>query len=307
MEERPIALWGALGANAAIAVTKFAAAFASGSSALLAEGFHSLADTGNEVLLLIGLKRSKRPPDRTHPFGHGRELYFWSLVVAMLLFGMGGGVSFYEGYQRLVSGHGGVRGYWAFVVLAFAFVFEGVSFGIALRQFLPTARGGFVAALRASKDSSLVTVLCEDAAALVGVVIAFVGAYLSRRLDSPVPDGIASLIIGVVLACVAIFLAYESHGPAGGRVRARAGRRQRAQIVETDPAVETSGPPLTMHLGPSDVLLNLEVHFHRDLTAPQVGVAIDRLEKAIRQAHPEIRRIFIEAESLRDMEKRRRE
>src|SRR3954471_8549979 len=189
MEERPVALWGALGANAAIAVTKFAAALASGSSALLAEGFHSLADTGNEVLLLIGLRRSRRPPDASHPFGHGRELSFWSLVVAMLLFGIGGGVSFYEGYHRLTSGHGGGHGYWAFVVLAFAFVFEGTSFVIALRQFLPTARGGVIASLRASKDTSLVTVLCEDAAALLGIVIAFVGVYLSHRLHSPVPDG----------------------------------------------------------------------------------------------------------------------
>ena len=211
MAKSRVAIYAAIAANVAIAVTKFVVAGITGSSAMLSEGIHSAVDTFNGILLLVGLKLSQRPATLEHPFGHGKELYFWSLIVAVLIFGLGGGLSFYEGVVHVRNPEPMRDPMWNYVVLGVAAVFEGSSFVIALRQFLQQAGDTpFWEALHRSKDPTTYTVLAEDAAALVGLVVAFFGIALSQRFDKPELDGVASLIIGVLLVGVAIALIRES-------------------------------------------------------------------------------------------------
>jgi cation diffusion facilitator family transporter len=298
--KRPIAVYGAIGANLAVAVTKFLAAIASGSSAMLSEGIHSTVDTGNQALLLLGLKMSAKPSDRRHPFGHGRELYFWSLIVAVLLFGVGGGMSFYEGVTHLQHPSELADPTWNYVVLALSFVFEGVSWIVAFKQFHPEVEEGtFWEAIRASKDPSVVTVLFEDSAALAGLVVAFLGVYLGHRLRNHYFDGGASILIGIMLTAVAGFLAYECKGLLIGESAAPHVVRFIRRAAESDPEVAKVRPPRTMHLGPEDVLLNLDVQFRDGLSSTEIASAIERLETKIRQKYPEIRQISIEADNLK--------
>src|SRR5205823_12090612 len=211
MASSKIAVYGAIAANVAIAVTKFVVAGITGSSAMLSEGIHSAVDTFNGVLLLVGLKLSQRPATPEHPFGHGKELYFWSLIVAVLIFGLGGGISFYEGVQHLRAPQPLQDPMWNYVVLGAAAVFEGSSFVVALRQFLRQAGDApFWQALHRSKDPTTYTVLAEDAAALVGLVVAALGIALARHFDRPALDGAASMVIGLLLAGVAVLLIRES-------------------------------------------------------------------------------------------------
>jgi len=287
-----------MAANALIATTKFAVAGVTGSSAMLSEGFHSVVDTGNQLLLLLGLRLSRRAPDDDHPFGHGKEQYFWSLVVAMLLFGVGGGVAVYEGVSHVLHPRAIEKASWNFVVLGFAIVFEGISWIIAMSQFRGGRRRGFWASLAASKDPSIVTVILEDTAALAGLVVAFAGVALAQWTGQPAFDGAASILIGILLAAVALFLARESRGLLVGESADADVVRSIRRIVGSDPAVVSAEPPLTMHLGPHEVLLNLELSFRSDLSAGEVFEAADRLRQRIRQEHPEIRRIFFEADSI---------
>jgi cation diffusion facilitator family transporter len=295
---RPIAVYGAMAANLLIAVTKFAAAAFSGSSAMLSEGIHSLVDTGNQLLLLLGLKKSRKPADEHHPFGHGKELYFWSLIVAIALFGIGGGMSAYEGITHLLSPHPLTDPKWSYVVLAAAFLFDGISWTIALRELLPAIRrDGLRRTLVGTKDPSVLTVLCEDTADLIGIVVAFAGIFLGHRLGNQHADGIASIAIGAVLAAVSVFLVYQSKGLLLGESadpKVLASIRAAAREL---PGVERVEAPLTMHFGPDEVLLNLELAFRRDVPASEMTEQIDRLEKTIRDRHPEICRIFIKARS----------
>ncbi|MEA2602463.1 MAG: hypothetical protein QOF89_3455 [Acidobacteriota bacterium] len=299
-EEKPLAIYGALGANLLIAVTKFIAAGFTGSSAMLSEGIHSVVDTGNEVLLLLGLKKSRKPADAGHPFGHGKELYFWSLIVAVALFGVGGGMSVYEGITHLQHPHALESLAWSYGVLGAAFVFETVSWIIAVRGILPEIREeGLWKAVQTSKDPSIVTVLFEDSAALAGLIVAFLGVFMGQWLGTPYADGIASIVIGVILAGVALFLVYQSK-------RLLLGESADPKVVEdiralarAIPAVVDVHHPLTMHFGPDEVLLNLEIDFRPDVTAAEITAAIERLEHDVRERHPEIGRIFIEAKSLR--------
>jgi cation diffusion facilitator family transporter len=296
--ESLIAVYGAIAANLAVAVTKFVAAFGSGSSAMLSEGIHSLVDTGNESLLLLGLRQSRKPADEAHPFGHGRELYFWSLVVAIVIFGVGGGMSFYEGVSHLRRPGQLGDPTWSYVVLGLSFLFEGSSWVVALRQFLPKAKDESLwRALRKSKDPSLVTVLLEDSAALVGLAIAALGIYLAHAFRSHVFDGAASILIGLMLTFVAVFLAYESKGLLIGEAARRDVVQSVRRAAQNDPDAELVRRPLTMHLGPEDVLLNLTVKFRDDLSAAEVAEAVARMERTIQERHPEIQRIFIEPEA----------
>jgi len=298
--ERPIAVYGAIVANFVIAVAKFAAAFVTGSSAMISEGIHSVADTSNQLLLLLGVRRSRVPPDALHPFGHGKELYFWSLIVAIILFGLGGGMSFYEGITHLEHPVEIEDPTWNYVVLGIAFVVEGIAGAIALRQLLAhkSNEENLWRLLRASKDPAVFTVLVEDAAALSGVVVAFLGVFLGHRFDSPYLDAVASIVIGVILTTVAAFLAYESRDLLLGESADSAVVQRIREVTEGDSAVVGVRTPLTMHFGPHQVLLNLDVEFRPDLSAEEVAAAIDRLEQSIRDANPEIKRIFIEAESI---------
>src|ERR1041384_2476071 len=210
--ESKVAIFAAIAANFAIAITKFVAAFFSGSSAMLSEAIHSLVDTGNGALLLVGLRQSQKPPDDTHPFGHGKELYFWPLIVAILVFSLGGGMSVYEGITHLVHPHHGDPT-WSYVVLGLAFAFESVSAFLAYRAFRKELKGaGVLETIKRSKDPTTFTVLFEDSAALAGLIVAFLGILLGDLLENPYLDGIASIVIGAILATVAVFLAYETKG-----------------------------------------------------------------------------------------------
>jgi cation diffusion facilitator family transporter len=297
--EKPLAIYGAMGANLLIAITKFIAAGLSGSSAMLSEGIHSTVDTGNQLLLLLGLKKSRKPADDSHPFGHGKELYFWSLIVAVALFGIGGGMSAYEGITHLLHPHPLEDPTWNYVVLGLAFVFESVSWVIALKELRPkTGKEGLWRSLRSSKDPSIVTVFFEDSAALAGLIVAFLGVLLGHRLNNPYADGIASILIGVILAIVAVFLVHESKGLLLGESTDPATVEDIRAMARELPAVADVKWPLTMHFGPEEVLLNLRIDFRPGLPPGQITEAINRLEEKIREKHPEIKRIFIEARAL---------
>ncbi len=292
-------IYGALVANLAIAITKFVAASFTGSSAMLSEGIHSVVDTGNQLLILLGLKRAEKPADKLHPFGYGKELYFWSLIVAVLLFSIGGGMSFYEGISHLQHPSELSDPTWNYAVLGAAFLFEGMSWLIALKNFTKKKSSlGLFNRIRTSKDPSIFVVILEDTAALLGIVVALLGVYLGHQFENPIYDGIASIIIGVILAVVAIFLVYESKGLLLGESARPDVVESVTSIVRADSGVANAEEPLTMHFGPSEVLLAINVQFKPELSAEAIENAIDRIEKAIRTTHPEIRRIFIEAESI---------
>src|ERR1700704_1037369 len=296
--ESRTSIFAAIAGNVAIAATKLVAAFFTGSSAMLSEGIHSLVDTGNGGLLLLGFRMSQKPPDANHPFGHGKELYFWSLVVAILIFALGGGMSVYEGVTHL--SHPQVHhSIWNYVVLGFAIVFESISFYFAYQAFRKELSGqGVFAAIRASKDPTTFTVLFEDTAALLGLMVAFLGIFLGHLLNNPYLDGLASIVIGAILAVVAGFLAYESKGLLIGEGVDPQTLASIRSIVGADPAVEEIKKLLTMHFSPDDVLLTLDIGFKKHLTAEEIAAAVNRLENKIQDQHPEIKHIFIEAKSL---------
>jgi cation diffusion facilitator family transporter len=284
--------------NALIAVTKFAAAALTGSSAMFSEAIHSVVDTGNQALMLYGIKRSRRPADARHPFGYGPELYFWAFVVAILLFATGAGVSIYEGIQRILDPRPVTDVHINYVVLGLAFVFEGGAFYFAFREFNRVKGGrGYLAAVRVSKDPALFTVLAEDTAALLGLAIAFCGLALAEALDMPALDGVASAVIGLVLAATAIVLAYETKGLLIGEAADPAVIAKVRRIVGAEHGVDRINEILTMHLGPHDVLLNLSLDFRPALSSDDVEAEVARLERHIKAAFPEITRVFIEAEA----------
>lgn len=296
MAESKVAIYGAIGANVAIAVTKFIVAGITGSSAMLSEGIHSAVDTFNGVLLLVGIRLSKRPPSAEHPFGHGKELYFWSLIVAVLIFGLGGGVSFFEGVQHIRNPEPMRDPTWNYVVLAAAALFEGISFFIALKQFRAQARGlPFWQALDRSKDPTTYTVLAEDSAALMGLAVAALGIYLSHTLNMPALDGVASVVIGILLAGVAVFLIRQARGLLIGEgIRPETARAVR-ELALAQPSVEDVGHVLSMYIGPDEVLVVVDVNFKDDVSTGEAGEAIAAIERQVRARFPMIKRLFIEA------------
>ena len=292
-------IYAAMAANFAIAVTKFIAASFTGSSAMLSEGIHSVVDTGNELLLLLGLRLSKKPADDSHPFGYGQELYFWTLIVALFIFAIGGGMSIYEGIDHIQNPEPLTDPRWNYVVLGLAVIFEGYSWNIALQEFLADKQEeSFWTAIRASKDPTIFTILFEDTAALVGLLVAFIGVFSGHLLNNVYLDGVASITIGVILCGVAILLAVESKGlliGEGARPETVASIRE---ITNNDPAVDKVIKVLTLHFGPQEILLNLEIEFVDDLETEELANVIERLESAIGIQHPEIKNIFIEAKSI---------
>jgi cation diffusion facilitator family transporter len=292
-------IYAAIAANLAIAAIKFTAAAFTGSSAMLSEGIHSLVDTGNGGLMLLGLRRSQKPADAEHPFGYGKELYFWTLIVAIVIFAVGGGISAYEGLLHVLHPKPFEHPVWNYVVLALAFVFEGYSFIIAFKAF-QTERGNMTIwqAIATSKDPTTYTVVFEDAAALLGLIVAFIGVLLAHMFDNPYFDGAASIIIGIILAVVAVLLAYESRGLLVGEAVDPETLKHIRRLAEADPRVESVKNALTMHFGPHTILLAMDLGFRRNLSAAEVEESIDRLEEAIRRDHPDVKHIFIESESL---------
>ena len=295
--ESKTAIVAAILGNLAIAVTKFIAAAFTGSSAMLSEGIHSLVDTGNGGLLLLGMSKSRKPPDPSHPFGHGKELYFWSLIVAIAIFALGCGMSLYEGVRHFMHPEPPGDPSWNYVVLGFAFVFESISWVFGWKAFR-SAKGemGILEAIHRSKDPATFIVFFEDSGALLGLVIAFCGIFIGHRLNNPYADGLASIMIGLVLGLMSVFLAYESKGLLIGEgVDLETQRRIRA-LVEADRAVEHVGRVLTMHFGPHEVMLTLEVKFRDELSALGIRSAVARLQEAVREEEPDITRIFFASE-----------
>lgn len=300
MAESKASIYGALFSNAVIAIIKFIAAFFSGSSAMLSEGIHSVVDTSNELLLLLGINRSKRPPDRQHPFGHGQELYFYSLIVSILIFGLGGGMSVYEGVNHILHPHPMSDPLWNYIVLGSAFMFESISFYIAIRDFLkqPGHKGNFWKKLRSSKDPGFFIVIYEDAADLAGLLIAFGGVVLSTYFNNPLIDGIASVLIGLVLTIIAVLMIIESHNLLIGESAGLELVEQTEKLIQEDADVREVQTPLTMQLSPDEVLLALNLEFKKELTGSQIVDSISRLEKAIRHKFPQIKQIYLEAGNL---------
>jgi cation diffusion facilitator family transporter len=296
----PKAVYAAIAGNLGIAITKFVAAALTGSSAMLAEGIHSLVDTGNGGLLLLGIHKSRKPADPDHPFGHGMEIYFWTLIVAILIFAVGGGFSLYEGIEHIRHPDPVARPGVAYLVLAVSAVFEGYSWSVAYREMRAgRGRRGLWRMVRQSKDPTTFTVLFEDSAALFGLLVAALGVFFGSYFDNPYLDGTASIVIGVLLAVVAIILAFETKGLLIGEAVDPHTLQSIRTLVEDDPSVARVVKPLTMHLGPEDVLLALELVFESNGSAADSAAAIDRLDRLIRAKHPQIRHIFIEAQSLK--------
>jgi cation diffusion facilitator family transporter len=288
----------ALTGNLLIAVSKFVAAALTGSSAMLSEGVHSLADTANELLMLYGLKRAQAPADVAHPFGHGREVYFWSFIVALLIFAVGAGVSFYEGVQRLLVPHTVDHVLTNYIVLGVSFVFEGISWGAALRR-LRRSKGerGYLEAMRRSKDPTVFTVLLEDSAALTGLLVAAIGITLAAVTGYSQYDAAASLVIAAILCVTSFFLARETKAlligePAHSHVQASL-----LEIASRDGAVAHANGVVTAQLGPDHVLAALSAEFEDALTTPQIEACVERLETAFKSAHPEIVAVFVKPQT----------
>jgi len=291
-------IYAALAGNSLIAITKFVAATITGSSAMMSEGIHSIVDTGNQVLLLYGLKQSKQPPDEQYPFGHGKEIYFWSFVVAILIFAVGAGVSIFEGIHQLGEQRPIASPSVNYVVLGLAMIFEGAAWYFAFSEFKKVkGKWGIIEAVQRGKDPSMFVVLFEDSAAMIGLVLAFFGVLLSQVTGILMFDGIASILIGLILAGTAAWLAYETKSLLiGERANARVIEGIRA-IVRSNPVVNYVNEVLTMHMGPDFILLNLSVDFRDEALAPQIESAIAEIDAEIKRAFPEVKRIFIEAES----------
>ena len=283
-------IYAALVGNLLVAVTKFFAAAWTGSSAMLSEGVHSLVDTTNQGLLLYGIRQAAKPPDAQHPFGHGRELYFWSFIVALLIFSLGAGISIYQGIVHIrdpVAINDPVVNY---IVLGLSSLFEGASLWFAAREF-NTQRGdlGFLEAATRSRDPTTFIVLFEDTAALLGIVIAFVGTWMAERYNAPVFDGVASIGIGFVLAATAIFLARESKGLLIGEPAREGVQRSLLQIAEQQPGVEKAFNLFTVHLGPDQIVAAIDLEFSDELfSGANRANCSCALEQSIKERHPQV-------------------
>ena len=297
--ESKTAIYGAIGANVAIAISKFVAAYFTGSSAMLSEGIHSLVDSGNGGLILLGVTQAQKPADARHPFGRSKELYFWALIVAVLVFAIGGGMSFYEGISHIQHPSPLTDPTWNYIVLGLAILFESISCYLAFKAF-NRERGDapFWGSIRRSKDPAVFAILIEDMAALLGLLIALVGVYFGHSLNNPYLDGAASILIGIMLVSVAIFLIYKTKGLLVGEGVDDAIIDSVEKLARQDAAVEQVRRPLTLHLGPRDVVLALDIDFHNHLSASEVEQAVGRLQNTIRAQHPDFKRIFIEAKSI---------
>jgi cation diffusion facilitator family transporter len=294
------AIFAALVGNALIAVTKFGAAAYTGSSAMFSEAIHSVVDTGNQCLLLYGIKRASRPADRSHPFGYGMELYFWTFVVAILIFGFGAGISIYEGISKIQHPHPISDPTINYYVLGFAMIFEGAAWYIAFKEFNKTKGSmGLITAVKRSKDPTIFTVLFEDTAAIIGLGVAMLGIFLSDYLELPVLDGVASVVIGVILATTAALLAYECKGLLTGESASETVVSGIKWIIGENPYILHVNEVLTLHLGPNDILLTVSLDFKDNLSSTQVEESISSFETRIKEKYPEVTRVFIEAQSWR--------
>lgn len=265
---------------------------------MLSEGIHSVVDTGNQFLLLLGLKRAKRPADKFHPFGHGKEIYFWSFVVAITIFGIGSGISIYEGIHSLSDPHPLENVYINYIVLGLAMIFEAGAWYFAWKEF-NRMRGdrGYFEAVKKEKDPTTFVVLFEDSAAMLGLIVAFLGIALGQWTGSLLFDGIASLVIGIILAGTAAWLAYETKGLLIGESADREVIRGIREIASTFNQIKQLNETLTLHMGPEFILVNISVDYRNSLDAETVEHTNAALSTKIKETFPRVKRVFIEAEN----------
>jgi len=292
-----VAVYAAIGGNFTISIMKFVASFFTGSAAMMSEGIHSLIDTFNGVLLLHGIKRSNKEPDAKHPFGYGKEIYFWSFVVAIFIFALGGGLAIYEGIEHLTHPEygGDANRIWNYGVLAGAIVVESISFYLAFREFRKTYPTGFISSIKKSKDAATFAVMVEDTAALIGLVIALVGVFLADITGNAVFDGSASIAIGVLLCIVAIFLARETKGLLVGEAAINVDIDIVNEVISSYTEVKYHGNVRSMHLGPDQALLAVDVNFWDQTTAGRIEEIVKDAEAHIQQKAPHFTQIYLEA------------
>ena len=295
---RKLVIYAALVGNALIAIMKFIAAFITGSSAMFSEGIHSVVDTGNQVLLLYGLKQSKKPADDRFPFGHGKEIYFWSFVVAIMIFAVGAGISIYEGIHRLLNPAPLDNILVIYIVLGLAMVFEGAAWFFALKEF-KRAKGkwGYFEAVQRGKDPSIFVVLFEDSAAMLGLMVALFATILTQVTGNLYFDGIASIIIGFILAGTALWLAFETKGLLIGESANIHVVNGIKKITRTYEKIEHVNEVLTIHMGPEFILVNISVEFKDEATATEIEDAVSQLDAEIKKEYENVKRIFIEGEA----------
>jgi len=293
-------IYAALLGNAAIAVTKFGAAAVTGSSAMLSEAVHSVVDTGNQGLLLWGLRRARQPPDEEFPLGHGKEIYFWSFVVSILIFALGAGISIYEGIKHVLHPTELTNPVVNYIVLGLAMIFEGAAWLFAWKGFRKAkGRQGYLEAVHHGKDPTLFVVLFEDSAAMAGLIVAAAGIALGQATGIHQFDGIASIVIGLILGTVALWLAIETKSLLIGESASPEVRRLIGGIVRSHPGIKSLNELLTLHMGPESILAALSVDFVDGLPSEEVEASVEALHRKIRDAAPEVSRLFIEVESLR--------
>ena len=297
-ESNKVVVYAALIGNLIIAMVKFVAAYLTNSSAMLSEAIHSVVDTLNEILLLYGLKKSQQTANMRHPFGYGRELYFWAFIVALMVFALGSVVSIYQGIQHIRHPEEIVSPVINYVVLGIAIVVEGTSWFIALKSFRKSkGKLGYFQAFRRSKDPTTFTVLFEDTAALLGLVIALLGVYFSHTLNMPVLDGIASILIGVILAVAALLLGRETKGLLLGETADPLLRQNVLSIAQQDPAVLSANGLITEQLGAHQVLAALSLEFKDNLTSDQIEACVNRIEANTKKVHPEVVALFVKPQT----------
>ncbi|MGY5849411.1 cation diffusion facilitator family transporter [Salegentibacter sp. F14] len=291
-----IAIYGAIGANTLIAISKFTASFFTGSSAMMAEGIHSLVDTGNGLLLLLGIKRSKQEPDDMHPFGYGKEVYFWSFVVSILIFALGGGFAIYEGIHALQDPHVIKDPTWNYVVLVAAIIFEGTALYLALKTFNKSRakKTNIVSSIVKSKDAATFAVIIEDTAALAGLLVALLGIFLSQQLQNPYLDGASSILIGIILLVVATFLARESKGLLLGESASPLVMVSIEKILKRNINISDWAVPQTMHFGPDNIFAVIEIDLADDLKLDQAEKTMESLRLEIKNKIPQITQVVIQ-------------
>ncbi|MDN5511108.1 cation diffusion facilitator family transporter [Acinetobacter sp.] len=297
-DSNKIVVYAALAGNLAIALVKFVAAYITNSSAMLSEAIHSVVDTLNEILLLYGMKKSQQPANYKHPFGYGRELYFWAFIVALMVFALGAIVSIYQGIQHVLHPEEMLNPSINYIVLGIAIVCEGTSWFVALKAFRKVkGKQGYFEAFRRSKDPTTFTVLFEDTAALCGLLIALIGIYLAHALNIPELDGVASILIGIVLAVSAILLARETKGLLLGETADPKLRNDILLIAQQDEAVQSANGVLTEQMGAHQVLASLSLEFEDNLSSDDIEACVNRIEAKIKQIHPEIVALFIKPQT----------
>lgn len=295
-----IAIYGAIAANLSIAVAKFTASFITGSSAMLSEGIHSAVDSTNGLLLLYGIKKSKTPPDIDHPFGYGKEIYFWSFVVALLIFALGGGIAIYEGIIHILNPEPIENVTINYIVLGLAIVFEGASLIVALKEFSgKVTLKGLLKRIRRSKDSAGFAVIIEDLGAIVGLVVALIGVFIGDYFNYPFADGAASIIIGLILTAMAVILATETKGLLLGESLRQDEVAMIEDIFVKHPGVIDHGMVKSIHFGPESVLVGIDVEFDDKYTTDELEDEVVKIEHEIKSQLPHVDKVYLETRDLK--------